>query len=203
MESKIKSSTVYIFDSLTGIQNLVKDEGKTYSFFTYMCPRLYDIGSIAYWILERDAHTQKFKANVRHITQVVLELYRKKDDFVLKALKLARRKNRDAFKPHFYEITENDEIIIKSPTEPTLTIDIGKKLREIRIAKNMSQRELAEKVNLTAGFISQMENNQIMPSLGSFIQICDALGIKASEILSEERVEDAPVIKKKIYSKTL
>lgn len=196
MESKIKSSTVYIFDSLTGIQNLVKDEGQTYSFFTYMCPRLYDIGSIAYWILERDAHTQKFKANVRHITQVVLELYRRKDEFVLKALKLARRKNRLAFKPHFYEITENDEIIIKSPTEPTLTIDIGKKLREIRIAKNMSQRELAEKVNLTAGFISQMENNQIVPSLASFIQICDALGIKASEILSEERVEDAPVIKK-------
>jgi hypothetical protein len=53
-----------------------------------MCPRLFDLDSVAYWILEKDAHSQKFKANIRHITQVVLELYRRKDNLFLKALKL-------------------------------------------------------------------------------------------------------------------
>ncbi len=195
VERKISHPISYIFDSLTGIQNLIKDENLTYSFFTYMCPRLFDLDSVAYWILERDAHSQKFKANIRHITQVVLELYRRKDSFFLKALKLARRKNRDAFKPHIYEITENDEIRIKL-TEQPLFLDIGSKLREIRISRNMSQKELSEKVNLTPGFISQMENNQIVPSITSFIQICEALGVKASEILSDNKSEDKTLIKK-------
>lgn len=195
VENKVNSSNVYIFDSLTGIQNLVKDESQTYSFFTYMCPRLFDLDSIAYWILERDAHSQKFKANIRHITQVVLELYRRKDNFFIKALKLSRRKNRDAFRPHIYEITSNEEIEIKL-TEPTFSLDLGSKLKEIRILKNMSQKELAEKVNLTPGFISQMENNQIVPSISSFIQICEALGVKASEILNENKIEESPLIKK-------
>lgn len=61
----------------------------------------------------------------------------------------------------------------------------------------MSQKELAEKVNLTPGFISQMENNQIVPSITSFIQICEALGVKPSEILSENKTEEKPIIKKR------
>jgi Nif-specific regulatory protein len=39
-----------------------------------MCPRLYDLNTIAYWILERGAHNEQFLANLRHITQVVLEV---------------------------------------------------------------------------------------------------------------------------------
>lgn len=195
VESKTSSQISYIFDSLTGIQNLIKDESQTCSFFTYMCPRLFDLDSVAYWILEKDAHSQKFKANIRHITQVVLELYRRKDNFFLKALKLSRRKNSEAFKPHIYEITDNEEIQIKKIVQ-TPSLDIGSKLREIRLSRNMSQKELAEKVNLTPGFISQMENNQIVPSITSFIQICEALGVKPSEILSENKTEEKPIIKK-------
>ncbi|GAB6183956.1 helix-turn-helix domain-containing protein [Thermodesulfovibrio hydrogeniphilus] len=195
VESRVSTPTAYIFDSLTGMQNLLKDEDATYSFFTYMCPRLYDLDSIAYWILEKDAHSQKFKANIRHITQIVIDLYRRKEKLFLKALKLARRKNRNAFAAHMYEITSDDNIEISS-VEPSATIDIGSKLREIRISRKMSQKELADKVNLTAGFISQMENNQIVPSLLSFMQICEALGIKPSEIFSEADREQSLVIRK-------
>ncbi|WP_353686567.1 helix-turn-helix domain-containing protein [Thermodesulfovibrio sp. 3462-1] len=195
VECKISSQIYYIFDSLTGMQNLIKDESYTYSFFTYMCPRLFDLDSVAYWILDKDAHSQNFKANIRHITQVVLELYRRKNNLYIKALKLSRRKNRDAFKPHIYEITDSEEIQIKT-TDQIPALDIGSKLREIRILKNISQKELAEKVNLTPGFISQIENNQIVPSIISFIQICEVLGVRASEILTENRIEEKPVIKK-------
>ncbi|MEW6570457.1 MAG: ATPase domain-containing protein [Nitrospirota bacterium] len=78
----------YIFDSLTGMQDLWGSEDSTYKFFTYMCPRLYDLGTVAYWILEKEAHSQAFKANLRHITQVVLDLYKRKDKLYMKALKL-------------------------------------------------------------------------------------------------------------------
>jgi len=85
LEDKFQSGGRYVFDSLTGMQDLWGDENSTYKFFTYICPRLYDLGTVAYWILEKDAHSQKFKANLRHITQVVLELYKRKDKLWIKA----------------------------------------------------------------------------------------------------------------------
>ncbi|MDI1471981.1 MAG: helix-turn-helix domain-containing protein [Thermodesulfovibrio sp.] len=194
VENRIKSLPVYIFDSLTGMQDFLRDETATYGFFTYMCPRLFDLDSVAYWILEKDAHSQKFKANLRHITQVVLELYRRKEKFFIKALKLSRRANREAFKPHTYEFV-NGDIIIKSQ-EQDFPFDIGSKIRELRILKNMSQKELAQKVNLTPGSISQIENNQIVPSIISFIQICNALGVKISDLLNEVFEKDLCIIKR-------
>ena len=100
----------YIFDSLTGMQDLWGDENSTYKFFTYMCPRLYDLGTVAYWILEKEAHSQAFKANLRHVTQVVLDLYIRKDKLFIKALKLDGRPSREAFKPHQYEIDSKKDI---------------------------------------------------------------------------------------------
>ncbi|MEW6162433.1 MAG: helix-turn-helix domain-containing protein [Nitrospirota bacterium] len=190
----------YIFDSLTGMQDLWGDESSTYKFFTYICPRLYDLGTVAYWILEKEAHSQAFKANLRHITQVVLEVYKRKDKLYIKAMKLEGRHNREAFKPHLYEI-DSKKISIK-PVRKESTFDIGSKIKELRTRMDMSQKELAEKVDLTPSFISQLENNQISPSLSSFIQICNALGVNISAILEEKKSGDAQwlIKKEKIFS---
>ena len=178
----------YVIDSLTGMQDLWGDENRTYKFFTYICPLLYDLGTVAYWILEKDAHSQKFKANLRHITQVVLELYKRKDRLWIKALKLEGRPNREAFKPHAYEIDAEKVVITSVKKEASL--DVGKRIKELRMKTGMSQKELADKVGLTPSFISQLENNQIAPSLSSFIQICDALGVSLSSTL-EKKTEEA------------
>ncbi|HWR57249.1 MAG TPA: helix-turn-helix domain-containing protein [Thermodesulfovibrionales bacterium] len=175
----------YIFDSLTGMQDLWGDENSTYKFFTYMCPRLYDLGTVAYWLLEKDAHSQSFRANLRHITQVVLELYKKKEKLFLKALKLEGRSDREAFKPHPYVI--EDSIISIPPAKKEKGYDIGGRIKNARIKLDMSQKDLSEKVGLTSSFISQIENNQISPSLNSFLQIANALGINPSVLLKKDR----------------
>jgi transcriptional regulator with XRE-family HTH domain/KaiC/GvpD/RAD55 family RecA-like ATPase len=200
IEDNLPSKTRYIFDSLTGMQDLWGDENRTYKFFTYICPRLYDLGTVAYWILEKEAHSQAFKANLRHITQVVLELYKRKDKLYIKALKLEGRQSREAFKPHPYEIDGRSISITPIKKEPYF--DIGTKIKEQRINIGMSQKELAEKVNLTPSFISQLESNQISPSLNSFIQICNALGITPAAILEEKIYEDVKwlIKKEKIFS---
>lgn len=174
----------------------------TFKFFTYICPLLYDLGTVAYWILEKDAHSQKFKANLRHITQVVLELYKRKDKLWIKALKLEGRPNREAFKPHSYEIGDGTISITSVRKEPSF--DIGIKIKELRTKAGMSQKELAEKVDLTPSFISQLESNQITPSLHSFIQICNVLGVSLSDTL-EKRSEDIQWIikKEKVFSNLL
>jgi transcriptional regulator with XRE-family HTH domain len=193
-EDKFQSGGRYVFDSLTGMQDLWGDENRTYKFFTYLCPRLYDLGTVAYWVLEKDAHSQKFKANLRHITQVVLELYKRKDKLWIKSLKLEGRPNRDAFKPHSYEIAGKTISITSARKEPQF--DIGTKIKELRTHAGMSQKELAERVDLTPSFISQLESNQITPSLHSFIQICNALGVTLSDTL-EKKSEDIPWLIKK------
>lgn len=202
LEDKFQSGGRYIFDSLTGMQDLWGDENRTYKFFTYICPLLYDLGTVAYWILEKDAHSQKFKANLRHITQVVLELYKRKDKLWIKALKLEGRPNREAFKPHSYEIGDGTISITSVRKEPSF--DIGIKIKELRTKAGMSQKELAEKVDLTPSFISQLESNQITPSLHSFIQICNVLGVSLYDTL-EKRSEDTQWIikKEKVFSNLL
>jgi transcriptional regulator with XRE-family HTH domain len=149
--------------------------------------------------LEKDAHSQKFKANLRHITQVVLELYKRKDKLWIKALKLEGRPNREAFKPHSYEISAKSISITSVKKEPSF--DIGTKIKELRIKVGMSQKELADKVDLTPSFISQMESNQIVPSLNSFIQICNALGVSLSDTLGKKSDEGEWLIRKeKVFS---
>jgi transcriptional regulator with XRE-family HTH domain len=184
IEDSLSPGARYIFDSLTGMQDLWSDENNTYKFFTYMCPRLYDLDTVAYWILDKEAHSQKFKANLRHITQVVIELYERREMLYMKAIKLDGRNDREAFKPHLYQINEGNVIISLLKKEHSL--EIGSRLKEMRTRRGMSQKELADKVDVSPSFISQVENNQISPSLTSFVQLCNALGESPSTLLDDK-----------------
>jgi transcriptional regulator with XRE-family HTH domain len=181
MEDRLPPGARYVFDSVTGMQDLWGDENNTHRFFTYMCPRLYDLDTVAYWILEKEAHSQRFKANLRHITQVVFDLSKRKNSLFLKAHKLEGRQDREAFKPHQFDV-EGDTITITSHRKETVT-DIGTRLKEERIRTGMNQKELADKVNLTPSFLSQLENNQVSPSLSTYLQLCRALGIDPGLLL--------------------
>jgi transcriptional regulator with XRE-family HTH domain/KaiC/GvpD/RAD55 family RecA-like ATPase len=191
---------------ITGMQDLWGDENSTYKFFTYMCPRLYDLRTVAYWMLEKDAHSQTFKANLRHITQVVIELYKKSDKLFLKALKLSERSNREAFKPHAYDIEGNNVFIVHEKKGPS--VNIGNRIRDRRITLGLSQKDLADKIGLTSSFISQIENDQISPSLNSFLQITSALGMSPADLMKKDRQRDnvnwlvkGNAIKKKLFEK--
>lgn len=186
IEDSLPPGARYVFDSLTGMQDLWGDENKTYKFFTYMCPRLYDLDTVAYWLLEKGAHSQKFKANLRHITQVVFELYGRKEALYIKAHKTEGRKDRTAFKPHSYEIEDN-EIFVTSAKKAPAKFDIGSRIKTARIKLGMSQKELADKMGMTSSFISQTESNQISPSLNSFLQIAEILNIDPVQLFQKNK----------------
>jgi transcriptional regulator with XRE-family HTH domain len=139
---------------------------------------------VAYWILEKDAHSQQFKANLRHITQDVFDLYVRRDKLFIKALKLTDRQDREAFKPHIFTI-ENGTVSISLPKRE-IASDLGGKLKDLRTRIGLSQKDLADKIDVTPSFISQLENNQISPSLYSFLQICRALGVNPAQVLAAD-----------------
>jgi len=56
-------------------------------------------------------------------------------------------------------------------------VKIGQKIRQVRKARDLTLRALAQKVGLTQGAISQIERDRANPSIGALKAIADALGI--------------------------
>jgi transcriptional regulator with XRE-family HTH domain len=52
---------------------------------------------------------------------------------------------------------------------------VGERIRELRTAQDLTQEELADRSNLTKGFISQLERDLTSPSLESLLGILQAL----------------------------
>jgi transcriptional regulator with XRE-family HTH domain/KaiC/GvpD/RAD55 family RecA-like ATPase len=173
----------YIFDSLTGMQDIWGDENVTYKFFTYSCPRLYDLQTVAYWVLEKEAHTPSFKANLRHITQVAIELEKQNGELFFKVIKLEGRFSRSAFLPKHYEVWDQ-EVIFPSigGRRPS---NLGDKIRTLRKKLGMTQKELADQVGLTPSFISQLEKSLISPSLDSLLKLSEKLNTQPIYFLTD------------------
>ena len=55
-------------------------------------------------------------------------------------------------------------------------MDIGSKIKELRIANGLTQEELADRSELSKGFISQVENNLTSPSIATLVDILQCLG---------------------------
>jgi transcriptional regulator with XRE-family HTH domain len=65
-------------------------------------------------------------------------------------------------------------------------VDLGKKIRELRLANDLTQEELANRVELTKGYISQLENNLTSPSINTLYSILEVLGTDVHEFFSLE-----------------
>ncbi len=62
---------------------------------------------------------------------------------------------------------------------------IGKNIRQFRIEKKMSQEDLAEKAGLSSNYIGMIERGEKIPSLTTFINILNSLGVSADMILTD------------------
>ncbi len=65
-------------------------------------------------------------------------------------------------------------------------MDIGKKLKELRLQNDLTLSDLASRSELTKGFLSQVERNQTAPSIATLEDILEALGTNLSEFFREE-----------------
>lgn len=61
--------------------------------------------------------------------------------------------------------------------------DMGKRIKQKRIAQSMTQEQLAEKTNLSVAYIGMLERGIRTPSLETFIVIADELNATADELL--------------------
>ncbi len=74
-------------------------------------------------------------------------------------------------------------------------MNLGEKIKQMRNQKGLTQQELADRCELTKGYISQLENELNSPSIATLTDILAALGSNLAEFFREE-AED-----KIVYSK--
>ncbi len=77
-------------------------------------------------------------------------------------------------------------------------MNIGSKIKELRIQKNLTQEELADRAELSKGFISQLERNLTSPSIATLVDILQCLGTNLEEFFSGTSSEQV-VFKKSDY----
>lgn len=66
-------------------------------------------------------------------------------------------------------------------------MDIGLKIKNLRNYLNLTQEELADRCELSKGFISQLEHNKVSPSIENLETILEVLGITISDFFKEEK----------------
>ena len=80
-------------------------------------------------------------------------------------------------------------------------MNIGARIKNLRTLNGLTQEELADRCELTKGFISQLENNNNEPSISTLQDILTALVTNLHEFFKEEQ-EEQVIFKKEDYFST-
>ncbi|MDQ7782044.1 MAG: helix-turn-helix domain-containing protein [Desulfomonilaceae bacterium] len=169
----------FVFESMTGMQELWGGEEELLHFYSHSCPRLYELNTIAYWIMEKDAHSPRQKAQINQIAQVAIDLSIKRGTTSLTILKAEKRSLDNQHKPFTYW-TKDLEINIEDEAGASGRIELGRRLKEIRTKRGFSQTELARLVGVTPSTISQVESSLIFPSIPALLKMAEVLSVNVS-----------------------
>jgi transcriptional regulator with XRE-family HTH domain len=64
-------------------------------------------------------------------------------------------------------------------------VNLGERIRQLRLGLGMSVRTLATKTGFSPSLISQVENGQVTPSIGSLERMAMALGVSLGKFFAE------------------
>ena len=80
-------------------------------------------------------------------------------------------------------------------------MSIGAKIKELRIHKSLTQEELADRAELSKGFISQLERDLTSPSIATLVDILQCLGTNLEEFFSNTASEQVVFHKSDYFEK--
>ena len=188
LHSTQKGDVRFVFESLTGMQELWGGEDQVLNFYSHSCPRLYELKTIAYWVMEKKAHSPRFRAQISQIAQVAIDLSIKRGTTSLTVLKAEKRKLDNLHQPHKYWVKDLD-ITFNEERRPSGLMDLGQRIKALRLKRGLSQTELAQSVGVTPSTISQVESNLIYPSLPALFKMAEILGVEGSSFFSDQGKE--------------
>lgn len=80
-------------------------------------------------------------------------------------------------------------------------MNIGNKIKELRVQKGLTQEELADRAELSKGFISQLERDLTSPSIATLVDILQCLGTNLEEFFTDTTAEQVVFKKTDFFEK--
>lgn len=80
-------------------------------------------------------------------------------------------------------------------------MDIGAKINQLRKKNGLTQEELADRCELSKGFISQVERGLTSPSIATLIDILECLGTNLKDFFNESSQEKIVFTKEDVFEK--
>ena len=78
--------------------------------------------------------------------------------------------------------------LVPAPQEADAdSIDVARAVRDIRTSRNLSQRQLAGRMNVPRTYISKIENGKAMPTLSSLERLASALEVDICMLLRDAK----------------
>jgi len=183
----------FIFESLTGMQDLWGGEDQLVGFYVRTCPRLYDLNTIAYWLIEKQAHSPKLRAQINQIAQVVIDLSVRRGKTALEIVKAENRRPDRRKKPFPY-FSRDTTIHFNPESQATGKMDLGLRIKSMRSRAGLSQTDLAKRVGVTPSSISQIEGGLIYPSLPALFRMADVFAVDMGSLFREDPPNGAPMV---------
>jgi transcriptional regulator with XRE-family HTH domain len=76
-------------------------------------------------------------------------------------------------------------------------LKLGEKVRELRLKRQNTLRQVAEKTGLSIPLLSQVENNAVSPPVATLLRIAKALGVGIGHFFREEESKEKAVVVRK------
>ncbi|WP_028584836.1 helix-turn-helix transcriptional regulator [Desulfogranum mediterraneum] len=184
----------YLFESLTGMQDLWGGEEQVLRFYTRTCPRLYELNTIAYWVLEHNAHSRRLRSGISQIAQVVLELSVKRGHTFLTITKAEGREPQGLNTAHAYWLDQGQAVFGNQSRQFGGKRDLGGRIKTQRLRRGLAQTALAKQVGVTPSTISQVESGQIYPSIPALLKIAELLGVEMATLFATDRDLDERIL---------
>ncbi len=149
---------------------------KAVAFFSRVCPRLFDLGAVAYWRAPRTELGASFIEQVTNVTQCVLEVGNGH-------LRVVKAEGRPAALQGRVLRLEAANGTIRLAEERTLG-RLAQGLERLRRERNLSQSEMARLAGVSQSAISQAEAGRRGLSLETVILLSERLGIGVDDLLA-------------------
>lgn len=186
VHAEMEGDVRFVFESITGMQEIWGGEEQILTFYSHSCPRLYELNTVAYWIMEKKAHSPRLRAQISQIAQVVIDLAIKRGTTSLTVFKAENRNLENLHQPHSYW-SKDLTISFDEEKRTTRGMELGSRIKELRTKRGLSQTELARLVGVTPSSISQVESNLIYPSLPGLLKMAEVLAVEISSLFQEKQ----------------
>lgn len=91
---------------------------------------------------------------------------------------------------------------MSSTADPELTsadapdAAVGGRIRQFRVARQLTLRDLADRARISPGFLSQVERGQVNASVGTLRRLSEELGVTLPDLFTDEEVGGLRILRK-------